>query len=91
MLEYDSAYLNGYSLTIFEDYIYAAFAQSKNVIRVNKTSGKNGTSFFSRRGPGRGPTSVFAYDKSRQPSGGPCAGHACEQLCLPLGETQHRY
>jgi hypothetical protein len=82
---------NGYSLAIFQDYIYAAFVQSKNIVRVNKRSGKNGTNYFSTRTPGRGPISVLAYDKSKQPNGGPCAEHDCEQICLPYSATQYRY
>ncbi|CAB4018011.1 low-density lipo receptor-related 2 isoform X2, partial [Paramuricea clavata] len=89
LLNSGSAYRVGYSLTISGDYIYAAFAQSKNVIRLDKTSGNDEKIFYSTRN-GRGSTSVFAYDKNKQPEGGACANHECEQLCLPYNETQYR-
>lgn len=91
LLTSGSGYQNGYGLTVFEDYIYAAFSMSKEIIRLNKTSGKNQMKFFSAKSLVRGATSVFAYDKSLQPQGGPCAKHDCEQLCLPYGETKYRY
>lgn len=86
----DSRYRSGYSLTLFQDYIYAAFSQSKNVVRLAKTTGNHGTVFYSTRNTGRSPTSVLAYEKGRQPEGGPCARHDCEQLCLAYSSTRYR-
>ena len=81
----------GYSLTVFENYIYAAFSLSHVVMRLDKTSGNNTVLFHSPRRTVREVTPVFAYDKSGQPEGGPCANHDCEQLCLPYNETKYRY
>ena len=80
----------GYSLTVFENHIYAAFSLSHVVMRLDKTSGNNAVVFHSSRRTVREATVVFAYDSSRQPRDGLCANHDCEQLCLPYNETKYR-
>ncbi|XP_028393318.1 low-density lipoprotein receptor-related protein 2-like [Dendronephthya gigantea] len=76
----------GYSLTALGDYIYAAFTQSKNIIRIDKRNNASRL-FHSPLNNIRGATSVVAYEKSRQAVGGPCHQHSCEQLCLPHNDT----
>ena len=90
MLKSADTHRGGYSLTTLGDYIYAAFTQSKIVIRIDKVKNAS-TVFHSPRNTIRGATSVVAYDKSRQAVGGPCHRHNCEQLCLPFAETKFRY
>ena len=90
LLDASNPYQNGYSLTIFGEYIYASFSRSKNVIRLDKASGSNKRVYFSSRDTARG-TAVLAYDKSKQVKTGACKKHDCEQICLPYGEKQYRY
>ena len=87
----DPSHIHGYALTTFGDYIYASFSQRNKIIRANKATGDNIIIFRSNKNARRGPSDVFAYDKSRQPPGGACENAKCEQLCLPTGETTYRY
>lgn len=85
----DNSSKYGISLTVFQDYIFAAFSERNEIVRANKTSGRMKT-FHSTNNPVRGPHDVFAYDKSRQPAGSACVNAHCEQLCLPTGEERYR-